>query len=1528
VQGGVIGAWGRQTSVQPMIDSGASGMGFVDPTFVQRCGVAIRPSSRRIILADGSEVRAAGEAMLTYSLAARSCSSKDDTLPVRFTSTFIVTPLAPYELILGVGWLEQHHVLIGFGERSIQLRVDGTGKQHCIRPLARCNGDGSAAAEAAPLQLKTIAQKQVCKLMRKGQVEQLYAVLIRPADQPDGDGTAADVVPLGSDEPRVQALLDEFRGTVFGEPKPGVPRKRGVEHAIQLQPGSVPPAARPLRHQSEKDAAVMKEYVEAGLKAGTLQPSTSPYGSMALIVKKKDGSPRVVIDYRALNEVTVKNKYPLPLMDELFDRTQGARFFTSIDLRNGFHQIAIPPEDRAKTAFRTRFGHFEYTVLPMGLCNAPGTFMQLMNQTFADMLDQCVLCFLDDILIFSRTEEEHLRHLRTVLTRLRDQELYVKPSKCAFMQREVAFLGHRIGADGLRVAPDKISAVQQWPQPRDVSDVRSFLGLANFYRRFVKDYSRIALPLTELTRETTTSWRWGAEQQNAFDALKAALCAPPVLLVPNQSKPFVLNCDACKFAIGATLQQDHGKGLQPVAYFSAKMSDAERNYDVREQEFMALLKACLHWRHYLHGMQPFTLLTDHDSLKYHKSMPNLSGRLARWIEKMAEFDYKLQHIPGKDNVVADALSRRADHNGQASALHSILTKRVTFATGNRFEALGHAAVARGKRAPEPQEQRQRNIDAATKVQQRAADSPLPNRQGTIVTPTQRCSADTNGGVQCAQRTAVAHLCWNHLLRDMGVRVLPVPGAGRGLFAAWHGGLMKGHRIPYTGDEIALADDGEAGGPYVLEVKRGVGIDAARRNCGLGRWLNDPRGSVDEHGHTRQANCEFVLHTPRGGRQRIAAVRTLRPIVKGEELLVRYGSDYWRFHAAPLSKRQQKKMARRKRKTLLRQQRIRGVVEADAVAPQSQTRRQPVAAAADRSRDRHFEVVLVATLATMEPRQLRQTAGRQSARAEAAAAAARAQPERGLARAGRSAVAAPAAEAAEVAHQDVPQNNNDDNAAPEERAQAERPPAAPEALTSAMRRAAVADGEYQRWLQSPPPNTHASRGLLFGEQNRLRVPADKALRTNILAELHDSATGAHCGRDRMLAEAQRRFEWRGMATDVEQYVLTCDACQRNKYSKQLTPGLLMPLPLPEDPCLHWTTDAVCGLPKSKRGFDAIQVYVDRLTKLKRFAATHTSDGSVQLAGTTLRTIIGPHGMPKSMVSDRDPRITARFWKELSRLLGSDVNLSTAQHPQSDGQSEREIQTLSTALRGYVNAMGNDWDEFLPALELAFNSKQQASTGAAPFTLVYGTDARLPIDCALDDAVPQTVPAAGQRAERMKKALDCARSKAEIAQAKQKRLADRHRRLQLLKPGDRVLLATDGLQLRSGTHKLTARYIGPFDVIGSVNDNAVTLALPPLLGALHSTFNISRLKLYRDGRAPFPDRPQRLSQPPAVETDTNGVASYEVECVLAQRGAASRRELLVRWKGYGAEDDQWQPRSQLVRSAAKAVANFDAQQALAA
>jgi hypothetical protein len=1442
LDGAVLDGGGRTIPVQPMVDSGASGMGFVDTAFAQRCGAVLQPSQQKIALADGSVVTAAGEVTLNYTLAAKSGP------PVKLTSSFVVTPLDPYQIILGIGWLGHHDVTVAFHEGSLRLRPYGNGDQRAIRAVERVEDDGSKAL--APLRLTAISDESFSRMARKGDIAQVSAVFVRPTkagEAPEPKKTSAEILPTvpGGTIPRVIDLLKEYMTSVFPEePPPGIPPKRGVEHAIELKPGSRPPQPRPLRHGSSREAEVMREYIDAGLRSGQLQPSTSPYGSMALVVMKKDGTPRVVIDYRAVNEITVKNKYPLPLMDELFDRVVNAKWFTKIDLRSGFHQIAIRPEDREKTAFRTRYGSFEYTVLPMGLCNAPGTFMQLMNETFADMLDKSVLCFLDDILVFSRTEEEHEQHVRAVLRRLRERKLYAKLSKCEFFQKEVEFLGHRIGADGLRVSPDKIGAVREWPAPTSVTEVRSFLGLANFYRRFVMGYSRLALPLSELTKDDVR-FRWDKEHQAAFDAIKAALCSSPVLIIPDQSKQFVLNCDACKYAVGAVLQQDHGKGLQPVAYFSAKMSDAERNYDVREKEFMAIYRACLHWRPYLHSTMPFRLVSDHKSLVYFMTMPQLSDRLARWVEKMQQFDCGIEYIKGEENIVADALSRRGDHEPRPTVKPLNLIE-----LSNRYAALGAMEN-------EPDEVRQRNRDAALKWHdERDPSLPPPNRSGTIETPSQRCTADTTkAGKQCGMRTTVGHLCWNHLRRDHGLRVKTsgIDGAGRGLFVARPQGFPAGHRLPYTGDLVDFTTDNE-GGEYVLEVSKEAGIDAARRNAGVARWVNDPRDAFNERGRPLQPNCTFTVYNERGTGRRIGSVRTLRPVLKGEELLVKYGARYWRYHAGTTaSKKAVKQRQKRSKPTQVE------VHDKPQIAWKKSSKR----ARKDRAARRANQLPTAAAL------QLNQLTRRSAA--------------------------------------------------------AEKEP-----LTTAAKRAAVSDTEYAKLLESPPDGWVKSDHLLIDERNRLRVPNDAALKTRLLAELHDSTTGAHAGRDRMLAEAQKRFHWDGLPTDVDRYVATCASCQRNKTSKQLKPGLLMPLPVPEEPCTHWTTDAVSGLPKTKRGHTSIQVYVDRCTKLKRFAATKTTDGSIELAGTTLRTIIGPHGMPKSMVSDRDPRITAKFWQELQRVLGSEVKLSTAFHPQSDGQSEREIQTLITALRGYVGEMSDDWDEYLPAIELAFNSKVQASTGASPFYLVYGVDARLPIDCMLDEAksaaaLPTTtLPAVGDRVQRMKRALAAAFDKTEQAQARQKRAADQHRRLLTLKVGDQVLLSTEGLQMRSGMHKLTARYIGPFPVLGLVNDNAVTLAFPPLLSALHPTVNISRLKLYRDGSALFPDRPQRHTKPPAVDTDTNGVVSYEVERIVAQRGPPRSRQLLVRWAGYAPEHDEWKPRRELLASAPDAVAEYDALQ----
>ena len=299
------------------------------------------------------------------------------------------------------------------------------------------------------------------------------------------------------------------------------------------------------------------------------------------------------IDYRALNKGTVKNKYPLPRIDELLDRLHGAAVFSKIDLRSGYHQIRIAEEDIPKTAFRTRYGHFEFRVLAFGLTNAPATFQTLMNNIFRPYLDQFVVVYVDDILVFSKHPDDHEAHLRTVLQVLRREKLYAKASKCELFRPETEFLGHIVSADGIRPDPKKLRAIDEWPHPKNVNDIQSFHGLANYYRRFIRSFSRIAAPLTSLIKKTQ-SFLWTPVEEQAFSDLKAALVSAPVLVPPNPDKPYTVITDASDFAVGGVLCQDHGNGLQPVAFESCKLNPAQQNYAVHEKEMYAIIHPLLY----------------------------------------------------------------------------------------------------------------------------------------------------------------------------------------------------------------------------------------------------------------------------------------------------------------------------------------------------------------------------------------------------------------------------------------------------------------------------------------------------------------------------------------------------------------------------------------------------------------------------------------------------------------------------------------------------------------------------------------------------------------------------------------------------------------------------------------------------------------------------------------------------------------------------------------------------------------------
>jgi hypothetical protein len=336
-----------------------------------------------------------------------------------------------------------------------------------------------------------------------------------------------------------------------------------------------------------------------------IRPSSSPWGAPVIFVDKKDGGQRMCVDYRSLNEVTIKNKYPLPRIDDMFDQLRGACVFSKIDFHSGYHQLKIHASDILKAAFTMRYGLYEYTVMSFGLTNAPAYFMYMMNKVFMEYLDKFVVVFIDDILVFSKTEEEHAEHLSLVLQKLREHKLYAKRSKCEFWLKEVFFLGHVVSNGGISVDPGKVNDVLNWKPPTDVGEIRSFLGLAGYYRRFIEGFSKLAKSMTALL-EKNVKFVWSDKCQASFEELKKRLTTSPVLVLPDLSKKFSIYCEASHQGLGCVLMQEG----RVVAYASRQLRRHELNYPTHDLELAAVVHALKIWRHYVIGHKS-DIYTDH-----------------------------------------------------------------------------------------------------------------------------------------------------------------------------------------------------------------------------------------------------------------------------------------------------------------------------------------------------------------------------------------------------------------------------------------------------------------------------------------------------------------------------------------------------------------------------------------------------------------------------------------------------------------------------------------------------------------------------------------------------------------------------------------------------------------------------------------------------------------------------------------------------------------------------------------------------
>ncbi|KAL0551242.1 hypothetical protein IC582_010328 [Cucumis melo] len=1099
-----------------LFDSGSS-HSFISSAFVSHARLEVEPLHHVLSVSTPS-----GECMLSKEKV-KACQIEIAGHVIEVT--LIVLDMLDFDVILGMDWLAANHASIDCSRKEVTFNPPSLAS-------FKFKGGGSKSLP------QVISAIRASKLLSQG----TWGILASVVDTREAD------VSLSS-EPVVRDYPD-----VFPEELPGLPPHREVEFAIELEPGTVPISRAPYR-MAPAELKELKVQLQELLDKGFIRPSVSPWGAPVLFVKKKDGSMRLCIDYRELNKVTVKNRYPLPRIDDLFDQLQGATVFSKIDLRSGYHQLRIKEEDVPKTAFRSRYGHYEFIVMSFGLTNAPAVFMDLMNRVFREFLDTFVIVFIDDILIYSKTEAEHEEHLRMVLQTLRDNKLYAKFSKCEFWLKQVSFLGHVVSKAGVSVDPAKIEAVTGWTRPSTVSEVRSFLGLAGYYRRFVENFSRIATPLTQLTRKGAP-FVWSKACEDSFQTLKQKLVTAPVLTVPDGSGSFVIYSDASKKGLGCVLMQQ-GK---VVAYASRQLKSHEQNYPTHDLELAAVVFALKIWRHYLYG-EKIQIFTDHKSLKYFFTQKELNMRQRRWLELVKDYDCEILYHPGKANVVADALSRKVSHSA------ALITRQAPL----------HRDLERAEIA----------VSVGTVTMQLAQLTVQPTLRQKII-------------------------------------------------------------------------DAQNNDPYLVE-KRGLA----------------------EAGQT----AEFSLSS---------------------------------------------------------------------------------------------------------------------------------------------------------------------------------------------------DG-----------------GLLF--ERRLCVPSDCAVKTELLSEAHSSPFSMHPGSTKMYQDLKRVYWWRNMKREVAEFVSKWLVCQQVKAPRQKPAGLLQPLSIPEWKWENVSMDFITGLPRTLRGFTVIWVVVDRLTKSAHFVPGKSTYTASKWAQLYMSEIVRLHGVPVSIVSDRDARFTSKFWKGLQTAMGTRLDFSTAFHPQTDGQTERLNQVLEDMLRACALEFPGSWDSHLHLMEFAYNNSYQATIGMAPFEALYGKCCRSPV-CWGEIGEQRLM--GPELVQSTNEAIQKIRSRMHTAQSRQKSYADMRRKDLEFEIGDKVFLKVapmKGVLRFERRGKLSPRFVGPFEILERIGPVAYRLALPPSLSTVHDVFHVSMLRKYVLD-------PSHVVDYEPLEIDENlSYVEQPVE-VLAREVKTLRNKQIplvkVLWRNHRVEEATWE------------------------
>lgn len=1008
-----------------------------------------------------------------------------------------------------------------------------------------------------------------------------------------------------------------------------LPPHRDSDHEIKLIPDSTPPHG-PLYSMSEDELLVLRKFLQENLDKGFIRASTSPAASPVLFVKKPGGGLRFCVDYRALNALTIKNRYPLPLIRETLHQLSQAKFFTKLDVVGAFNRIRVKEGDEWLTAFNTRYGLFESLVMPFGLSNAPATFQAYINQTLRPFLDIFCTAYIDDVLIFSDDLESHRKHVHAILQALEDAGLQLDVKKCEFEQTEVKYLGMIISTNGVRMDPEKVASIVEWETPTTLKDVQAFLGFSNFYRRFIKGFSRIVKPIVALTKGDAKNLKWTPQCTKSFEILKEKFISAPILQHFDPTKEIIVQCDASDYvSSGILLQKGEDDELHPVAFMSKKYNEAECNYEIYDKELLAIVRCFEDWKSELQGTEkPITVLSDHANLRYFMTTKALSRRQVRWSEFLSQYDFVIKAIPGKDNILADSLTRRSQDLPKDGS-----DVRVKFQNQTLLK-------------PE-------NVDLAVE-----------------------------GG--------------NKLDRDLSE-----------LFAnlSWD-------------QEIQLS-------PAIL---------------------TDIEDSTD-----------------------IPTAHTLtRLFAEG------YDADTW-WHS------------------------IRDEMCKGSGTPQSK---------------------------------------------------------------------------------DI-----------------------------ALSECTITD------------NRLYFRGRLYVPQWDQDLQTSTNLRTTLLQLAHDSTESGHPGKNKMYELIARDYFWPKMSYDVRQFTRNCHSCMRNKVSRLQYQGALKPLPVPLQRWKNIAVDFVGPLKTTPRGFDTIMVVTDRLSKDRHFTPCVSTMGVYQLGQLFVRDVWKLHGLPSSIVSDRDKLFVAQFWKAICHRLQIDVNLSTAYHKETDGQSENAISFMSQYLRQYVDFAQDDWDEWLPLAEFAARNAVNSSTGMTPFFANHAYHPRLSFGPPLP-----ILPGASEHLKaqnqigldfvaKMEEILGILRTNMISAQASQEQFANLKRTpTPAYRVGDEVLLSTKNLKLSRPTRKFDQKYIGPYPILEVINEVSYKLKLDAELGAIHDVFHVNLLR-----PAPNDPLPGQFNKPaPPIAIDAEGHKLWAIETIL--KSSRTRKDgfrYLIKWRGF--DEPSWEPLHNVITARAS-IAEF--------